>query len=79
MQQTGHKQPERVARQGNQLKKTMPNRVIDIGSLGEDELLCMVRGYIKSMFTFSQNTRNVHKDLKETLSNTNIVMVQSLK
>jgi len=56
-----------------------PRRVIDIGALGEDELLGMLRGYINTMLIFAQNTRNVHKELKETLANTHKVMGQYLK
>jgi len=54
-------------------------KVIDIGVLSEDELLCKLRGYINSMCAFAQSTRNVHKELKETLANSSIIMAQYVK
>jgi len=59
--------------------RTAQRRVIDIGVLSEDELLSKLRGYINSMCTFAQSTRNVHKELKETLANSNRVMMQYIK
>jgi len=53
--------------------------VIDISVLSEDELLSKLRGYINSMCAFAQNTRNVHKELKETLANSNKIMAQYVK
>jgi len=54
-------------------------KVIDIGVLSEDELLSKLRGYINSMCAFARSTRNVHKELKETLANSNKVMAQYVK
>jgi len=49
-------------------------RVIDIGDLDGDEFLCMLRGYVNSMCDFAKSNRNVHKELKHTLSNSNAVL-----
>lgn len=54
-------------------------RVIDIGLLSEDELLSKLRGYINTMCTFAKSTRNVHKELKKTLANSNKIMAQYVK
>ncbi|KAL4082647.1 hypothetical protein QTP88_029708 [Uroleucon formosanum] len=54
-------------------------KIIDIGVLSEDELLCKLQGYINSMCLFAQNNRNVHKELKETLANSNRIMTQYVK
>jgi len=43
-------------------------RRVDIGALNEEELLEILRGYINSMTAFSRNNRNVHKELKESLT-----------
>jgi len=51
-------------------------KVIDIGVLSEDELLGKLCGYINSMRAFAQSTRNVHKELTETLANSNKIMAQ---
>ncbi|XP_022180913.1 uncharacterized protein LOC111041068 [Myzus persicae] len=54
-------------------------RVIDISALDEDELLGMLRGYINSMCAFVKSNRNVHKELKETLANSRVVLTQYTK
>lgn len=54
-------------------------RVIDISALDEDELLGMLRGYINSMCAFVKSNRNVHKELKETLANSSVVLTQYTK
>lgn len=54
-------------------------RVINIGILNEAELLVMIKGYVNSMTDFAKRTRNVHKKLKDTLTNTGIVLNQYLK
>jgi len=61
---------------GNRAAQT---KVIDIGLLSEDELLRKLRGYINSMCAFAKATRNVHKELKETLVNSNKIMAQYVK
>lgn len=61
------------AANANPASAKQERRTINIGTLGEDELLNMVRGYINSMLTFAQNTRNVRKKLMETLTNTSMV------
>jgi len=61
------------------ITRAAQRKVIDIGALSEDELLCKLRGYINSMCAFAQGTRNVHKELKETLANSNKIMVQYVK
>jgi len=62
-----------------QVNKPPTRKVVDIGALSEDELLGKLRGYIKSMCAFAQANRNVHKELKETLVNSNIIMAQYVK
>jgi hypothetical protein len=54
-------------------------RTINIATLGEEELLNMVHSYITNMVTFANNTRNVHKELKETLAKTSLLMTQFRK
>lgn len=39
----------------------------------------MIKGYINSMTAFVKKKTNVHKDLKDTLTNTGIVLNQYLK
>jgi hypothetical protein len=56
-----------------------PRKVIEIGALNEDELLDKLQGYINTMCTFGQSIRNVHKELKETLENSNRIMAQYVK
>lgn len=60
------------AERGNQRK-------INIGVLNESELLNMIRGYVNSMADFANKTRNVHKELKDTIRNTGLVLNQYLK
>lgn len=54
-------------------------RTIDIGALSEEALLDLLRGYINSMCAFAGATRNVHKELKETLTNSSRIMTQFVK
>lgn len=54
-------------------------RTIDIAVLNESELLTMIKGYVNSMNDFAKRTRNVHKELKDTLANTGLVLNQYLK
>jgi len=56
-----------------------PPRTINIGNLKEEELLVMIQGYIISMSEFAERTRNVHKELKDTLKHTGMVMKQYVK
>lgn len=49
-------------------------RTIDISALNEAELLRMINGYINSMTHFAIKTRNVQKELKDTINNTGIVL-----
>jgi len=49
-------------------------KVVDIGALSEGELLNKLQWYINSMCAFALSTRNVHKELKETLANSKKVM-----
>lgn len=51
-------------------------RTIDICTLSEDELLGMLRGFISSMCSFALSTRNVHKELKETLAKSDKILTQ---
>lgn len=60
-------------------KKPTEARTIDISTLGEEELLNLVVTYVKSMTTFAGANRNVHKEIKHTLSNTGVVLGQYLK
>lgn len=58
----------------------MDNRkIIDISKFGEEELLNTMRGYINAMVAFAEKTRNVHKELKDTLGSTSKVFAQYLK
>lgn len=54
-------------------------RTIDICTLSVDELLGMLRGFINTMCIFALNTRNVHKELKETLASFNKLLKQHIK
>lgn len=54
-------------------------RVINIGALNEEELLGMIKGYVNVMIDFANKTRNAHKELKDTLTNTGMVLNQYLK
>lgn len=54
-------------------------RSVDISSLDEEELLSMMQGYIKSMLAFAEANRNVHKELKNKLKNTGLVLSQFVK
>lgn len=53
--------------------------IINIGALNETELLNMLIGYVNTITDFAKKTRNVHKELKDTLTNTGIVLHQNLK
>jgi len=57
----------------------LQRREIDIGALSEEALLDLLRGYINSMCAFAGATRNVHKELKETLINSRRTMAQYVK
>jgi len=57
----------------------LQKRIIDIGALSEEALLDLLRGYINSMCAFAGATRNVHKELKETLTNSSRIMTQYVK
>lgn len=63
----------------NQNPEGGSKRIINIGVLNETELLNMIKGYVNSMTVFAKKTRNVHKDLKDTLINTEIVLNQYVK
>lgn len=54
-------------------------RTINIGTLGEEDLMRMLQGYLNSMITFAGKNRNVHKELKETLANAGKVLTQYVK
>lgn len=54
-------------------------RTINIAVLKESELLNMIKGYVNSMTVFTKNTRNVHKELKDTITNTGLVLNQYLR
>lgn len=56
--------------------KSLKSRIIDIGTLGEAKLLSMIQHYVTGMNTFEANTRNVHKELKETLAKTCMLLKQ---
>jgi len=77
---SGHKATEETAGISASNKPVGPQqRTIDIGALSEEALLDLLRGYINSMYAFAQTNRNVHKELKETLANSNRVMSQYTK
>lgn len=61
------------------VNRAAQRNVVDIGALSKDELLDKLRGYINSMCAFAQANKNVHKELKETLVNSNKVMTQYVK
>jgi len=69
------------AREGeaSQASDTSTGRKINIGSLNEEELLNMIGSYLILMIAFAERTRNVHKELKDTLKNTGLVMKQYIK
>lgn len=51
-------------------------RTINLAVLNESELLNMIKGYVNSMNDFSKKTQNVHRVLKDTLTNTGLVLNQ---
>jgi len=53
--------------------------MVNIATLGEEELLNMVHQLVASMVTFASNTRNVHKELKESLTKASKVMTRLKK
>jgi len=61
------------------LDSQIPPRRVVVETLSEDEFMGKFRGYINSMCSFAQSTRNVHKELKETLANSNIIITQYVK
>lgn len=56
----------------NQNSEGCPKRVINISVLNEVDLLNLIKGYVNSMTDFAK-TRNVHKELEDTLTNTALV------
>ena len=56
--------------------KTPKPRSINISTLGEAELLSMIQQCVSGMNTFAANTRNVHKELKETITKTCMLLTQ---
>ncbi|KAL4082661.1 hypothetical protein QTP88_029722 [Uroleucon formosanum] len=56
--------------------KTPKPRTIDISTLGEAELLSMIQQCVTGMNAFAANTRNVHKELKETITKTCMLLTQ---
>jgi hypothetical protein len=60
-------------------EKRDTKRTIDVSALNEEELLSMINGYINSMTNFANKTRNVHKELKDTIANTGIVLKRYTK
>jgi len=54
-------------------------RTINIGVMGEEELLKYIHGYVNSIAKIASSTRNVHKELKDTIANTDMLLKQYLK
>jgi len=54
-------------------------RTVDIATLSEDEVLSMMHGTVKAMIEFANNTRNVHRGLKNKLKNTSLLLSQFLR
>lgn len=54
-------------------------RTINISALGEEELLNVMQEYITNMTNFANDTRNVHKELQETLAKTSMQVTQLKK
>lgn len=63
---------------GASTKSTTPG-TINIGILSKEELLDMLQSYVNSTKTFADKTSNVHKELKETLENSEKVLIQYLR
>lgn len=57
----------------------MGKKKINISGINEAELLSMIKVYVNSMAAFADKTRNVHKVLKDTITNTRIVLNQYVK
>lgn len=60
-------------------KQSSGSRTINLGSLGEENLLNLLQGYINSMINFAGKNRNVHKELKDTLTNSGRVLTQFMR
>jgi len=54
-------------------------RTVDIATLSEDEVLSMMHGIVKGMVEFANNTKNVHRELKDKLKNTGLLLSQFLR
>jgi len=54
-------------------------RTVDIATLSEDEVLSMMHGIVKGMVEFASNTKNVHRELKDKLKNTGLLLSQFLR
>lgn len=61
------------------INKGVKPRVIDIGSWNEDQLLGKIQEYIFHMTKFATNTKNVHRELKDTLGKTGTLLKQYAK
>jgi len=59
--------------------KTVKRNVIDIGALSETELLDKSIHYVESMEKFALNTRNVHREIKDTIPKLRMLLTQYKK
>lgn len=59
--------------------KPQAGRTINIATLNEAELLDMIQQYVTSMNKFVSATRNVHKELKENLPKTHMLLTRYRK
>jgi hypothetical protein len=62
-----------------QTDASQTKRTVDITTLSEDEVLSMMHGTVKGMVEFASNTKNVHRELKDKLKNTGMLLSQFLK
>jgi hypothetical protein len=62
-----------------QTDASQTKRTVDITTLSEDEVLSMMHGTVKGMVEFASNTMNVHRELKDKLKNTGMLLSQFLK
>jgi len=54
-------------------------RAVDIVTLSGDEVRSMMHGIVKGMVEFASNTKNVHRELKDKLKSTGLLLSQFLR
>lgn len=63
----------------DRMKKEGTPKTVDIRLLGEDDLLNMIRSCVTTMLSFVDKNRNVHKEIKDLVTKTDILLKQFLK